>query len=340
MDTLQEIVARFGPYVAVLAGLFVAALANGTETGIYRLNRIRLRLRAAAGDRRAKILLGLLGDVRGLIIVCLIVYNAGVYLATAVVTMLVADAGWSEGPVGIEVLTTLILTPIFFVFADVTPKNVFTFEADRWMYGLARLVRGAYRLLCGIGLVPTLKGFSTLVLRLARGRRATGANPFYARQRLRAFLREGAAEGVITGYQDELVEKVLALHERQVRDVMIPLGRVTAVHAGIDRTAFIEQLRRHSYSRLPVWEGRRDRIIGIVHIYDVLGAEEEPLDLRRVMIQKVVRLPAATAVGQAMLRMRRRRAGMAVVEDDRGRAVGIVTIKDLVEEIVGELAVW
>ncbi|MGB2998688.1 MAG: CNNM domain-containing protein, partial [Phycisphaerae bacterium] len=83
MDTLQKIVVRFGPYVVVLAGLFVAALANGTETGIYRLNRIRLRLRAAAGDRRAKILLGLLGDVRGLIIVCLIVYNAGVYLATA-----------------------------------------------------------------------------------------------------------------------------------------------------------------------------------------------------------------------------------------------------------------
>jgi magnesium and cobalt transporter len=136
------------------------------------------------------------------------------------------------------------------------------------------------------------------------------------------------------------VEKVLALRERQVRDVMIPLARVTAVEAGIDRERFVEQLRAHSYSRLPVWEGRKDHIVGIVHINDVLGAEAGPFDLRRVMTRQVVEVPPEMPVGQAMFRMRAERSAMAVVRNTRGRAVGIITIKDLVEEIVGELAAW
>jgi CBS domain containing-hemolysin-like protein len=202
------------------------------------------------------------------------------------------------------------------------------------------VLRSGYVVLRAVGLVPALKGASTLVLRIAHGREGARANPFHPRQRLRAFLREGAAEGVITGYQDELVEKVLALRERQVRDVMIPLARVTAVEAGIDRERFVEQLRAHSYSRLPVWEGRKDHIVGIVHINDVLGAEAGPFDLRRVMTGQVVEVPPEMPVGQAMFRMRAERSAMAVVRNTRGRAVGIITIKDLVEEIVGELAAW
>ena len=340
METLRMFLVRFGPYVAALAGMLVAAVANGMETGIYRLNRIRLRLRAEAGDRRARALVGLLGDVRGLIIVCLVGCNVGMYVTTAFVTTLVESAGWAESPVGVEVLATMLLAPIFFVFTDVTPKSIFTYEADRWMYRLAGLLRGGYVVLRAVGLMPALKGTSTLVLRIAHGREGARANPFHPRQRLRAFLREGAAEGVITGYQDELVEKVLALRERQVRDVMIPLARVTAVEAGIDRERFVEQLRAHSYSRLPVWEERKDRIVGIVHVNDVLGAEGGPFDLGRVMTRQVVEVPPEMPVGQAMFRMRAARAAMAVVRNPRGRAVGIITIKDLVEEIVGELAAW
>jgi len=340
METFRMLLVRFGPYLAALAGILLAAVANGMETGIYRLNRIRVRLRAEAGDRRARFLVGLLGDVRGLIVVCLVGYNVGVYVTTAFVTTLVEGAGWSESPVGVEILATMLLAPIFFVFTDVTPKSIFTYEADRWMYRLAGLLRAGYVMLRSVGLVPALKGTSTLVLRIARGREGARANPFHPRQRLRAFLREGAAEGVITGYQDELVEKVLALRERQVRDVMIPLARVTAVQAGIDRDRFVEQLRAHSYSRLPVWEERKDHIVGIVHVNDVLGAEGGPFDLARVMTRELVEVPPEMPVGQAMFRMRAARAAMAVVRNPRGRAVGIITIKDLVEEIVGELAVW
>jgi len=338
MDGIPETFWWWGPAIGLaVAGLLVAALANGVETGLYRLNRIRLRLRAASGDRRAKVLLALLSDLRGLIIVCLVTYNGGAYLATVMVTMCVSAAGWVEGAARVEVLTTAILTPIFFVFADVVPKSIVAYAADSWTQRMAGALRWAYRLLYGIGLVPALKGLSALVLWIAR--QPEGANPFHPRQRLRAFLREGAAEGAISGYQDELAEKVLTLREKTVGQVMIPLAHAASVPVDIGRDPFIEELRRHSYSRLPVWEGRKENVVGIVRINDVL-AGAGAFDLRAVMSRDVLAVPSDMPVGQAMFRMRKVRAPMAVVQDASGRTVGMMTIKDLVEEIVGELAAW
>ncbi len=340
MNAVLELLDPWGLYLLALVGMAVAALANGMETGLYRVNRIRLRLRGEQDDHRAAALLALLKDLRGTIIVCLVGYNGGVYLTTIVVTTLVAASGWVGTAAGVEVLATAILTPLFFVFTDVTPKSIFAVEADRWTYPLAHPMRWAYALLRGVGLVPALKGVSNLVLRIAKACGAEAANPFTPRQRLRAVIREGVAEGVITDYQDELVEKVLGLRERPVRQVMIHMRYVAAVPANVSRQRFSRELCRHSYTRLPVYEKHRDNIVGIVRINDVLAEGGQAFDLSRVMSRDVVTVPPEMTVSAAMFRMRGARAAMAVVQDTRGRAVGIITIKDLVEEIVGELAAW
>jgi CBS domain containing-hemolysin-like protein len=340
IDHLLDIAARWWPWLAMLAGFLIAALANGIETGLYRLNRIRLRLRAESGDRRAQTLRVLLRDLRGMIIVCLLGTNAGAFLATAVATTMVASSGWVESSAGVEILTMLILTPLLFVFADVAPKSIFTAEADHWLYPMARPLQIAYLALKKIGVVPALHGLSNLVLHVAKRAGVEAAEPFTPRQRLRAVLSESAAEGVITGYQHELVDRVLGLRERLVRDVMIPMGRVASVPVDITRAQFVEELRKHSFSRLPVWESRRENIVGIVHINDVLAAKGDSMDLAILMHHEVVIVPPDMPVGQAMFRLRQSRAAMAIVRDERGRVVGIITIKDLVEEIVGELAAW
>ena len=335
MDALADILARYGLYLAAVAGLAISFVASAVETGSYRLNRIRLRLRADGGDHRAATLLRLLGDLPGLIISILIVNNVGNYLLTAAVTALVA--GWvAGGDVAVQLTATAVATPLLFVFCEVLPKNVFAFAPGERMCRLARPIRAVYWGLYAVGLVPVLKGISTLVLRIARRRGA--ASPFTPRQRLRALIREGLAEGVITGYQDELAEKVLALRDRTVGDVMIAMRHVAAVPVDVTEARFARELERHSYSRLPVYEKHRGNVVGIVHINDVLA--RDGFDVAAAMHRDVVRLPAATTVAAAMVRMRRARAAMAVVADDRDRAVGIVTIKDLVEEIVGDLAAW
>jgi len=339
MDAVFDILGSTWLWAGAFLGLLIAALANGIETGLYRLNRIRLRLRAESGDRRAKTLLGLLADLRGMIIVCLLGTNAGAYLATALGTLLVASAGWVRSPEAVEVLTTAIVAPILFVFADVVPKSLFAAEADHWMYPLARPLRAAYVAMSRCGVVPALNGISNAILHVIR-RGEAAADPFHPRERLRAILREGAAEGVISGYQHELAGKVLGLREQLVHAVMIPIGRVAAAAADIDRERFLAELRRHSFSRLPVYEGRRENVVGIVRILDVLAAGDQPLDLAGLMTRDFVSVPPDMTVAQALLRLRKARAAMAVVRDDKGRAVGMITVKDLVEEVVGELAEW
>jgi CBS domain containing-hemolysin-like protein len=340
MLALEHILDEYGPLLLVLGGVFLAALFNGMETGLYRVNRLRLHLRVDAGHRAASRLVRLLGDMRGTICACLVACNVGMYLATDAVTRMIAGAGWSNDEFTIELLTTVIMTPVFFVFADVLPKSLFAVEADRWTYRVSRILASAYWLLTAVGLIPALKGLSSIILRVVRGREAAAANPFDERQRLRAFLREGAAEGVISGYQEELIDKILALRQTRVRQVMIPLSRAAAVPVDIDSRRFIEELRKHSFSRLPVWEGRPDAIVGIIRVDAVLATEAKALDLRNLMSRELLTLGPETPVSQALIQMQRRRAAMAIVQDSRGRALGVLTMKDLVEEIVGELAAW
>jgi putative hemolysin len=340
IDTFLSFIADTWPWILAVAGFLLAAVGAGVETGLYRLNRIRLRLRAEGGDRRAAILVSLLRDLRGMIIVCLVWTNVGTFMVTAAGSTLMATVGLSLNPFAREVLTTLVLAMILFVFAEVAPKSIFTAEADHWLYPMARPLKMAYLVLRGTGIVPALSAVSNLVLKIARRAGLPPAEPFTPRQRLRAVLSEGAAEGIISGYQHELVDRVLGLRERLVRDAMIPLGRVAAVSVGISRAAFLDELRQHSYSRLPVWEGRRDNIIGIVHINDVLAETGEAMNLATLVQRQFVVVTPEMPIGHALFRMREFRAAMAIVRDDKGRTIGILTIKDLVEEIVGELAAW
>jgi putative hemolysin len=337
MNGTTDILVMIALYAALAAGMAVSFMASAVETGSYRLNRIRLRVRADAGDRRAATLLALLADLPGLVIAILIVNNAANYLVTAGTTTLLSDQALGLSDMMVQLAATAIVTPVLFVFCELLPKYLFAAEPERFMSPLAGTVRGTYRLLYGLGLVPALKGVSRIVMRIAGKRRA---EPFTPRQRLRAVLGEGAAEGVISGYQHELVGRVLGMREQLVSGVMIPIGSVASVPLDITRPRFVEELRRHSYSRLPVWEGSREHVVGIVHINDVLAVKGDSMDLPALMRRDFVVVSPDTPVGQAMLGLRKARAAMAVVRDPQGRAVGIITVKDLVEEIVGELAAW
>jgi len=211
MNSAADIPGLIALGAALAAGLATSFMASAVETGSYRLNRIRLRVRADGGDRRAATLLALLADLPGLVIAILIVNNAANYLVTAGTTILLAEQAPGLSDLMVQLAATAIVTPVLFVFCELLPKYLFAADPERFMSPLAGTVRGTYRLLYGLGLVPALKGVSRVVMRIAHKRRA---EPFTPRQRLRAILGEGAAEGVISGYQRELVDRVLSLREQ------------------------------------------------------------------------------------------------------------------------------
>ncbi|HUW82776.1 MAG TPA: CNNM domain-containing protein [Phycisphaerae bacterium] len=322
----------------ILAVACVAASGfySGSETGAYCINRIRLRLRADTGDRRAVTLRRLLADEQGLLVSVLIGTNLSNYLTTVCVAYIFTTHYYAEGRA--ELYTTLIVAPVIFVFGEVLPKNLYQRHADRLVRGSTWPLVGSYFVCRALGLIGVLKRISRIVIRAFSPLEADRTELVHPRQEVVALLREGLGHGVLSEQQSLSVERVMRLQHVRVGHVMIPRSRTAVVQLDASRERMLEQIGQHEFSRLPVCTSDPRRIVGILNIYDVLQAD--PQATVEQLMRPPLRVRLEESVMGCLVRMQRARQPMAVVEIGDGRAVGIVTIKDLVEEIVGELAAW
>jgi putative hemolysin len=322
----------------VLAILCVLASGfySGSETGIYCLNRIRLRLRAEAGHRPARLLQGLLADEQGVVVSALIGTNLFNYLATVCVAHLFTSY-YSLGTKA-EIYTTLAVAPTLFVFGEVLPKNLFQRHADRLTLVVAGPLTFTHLVYRAFGLVGVLKRLASAVVRRLHGPAAASDELLHPRQEMVSLLREGVGEGVLSEQQSQTLERVLRLEDMRIGDVMIPRARVAGVGLAADRREFLELIARHPYSRMPVYRVDPRRVVGLLNVYDVLQDQDEAPLAR--WVRPVLRVRPDEPVMKCLFQMQRAHQPMAVVEGGDGRALGIVTMKDLVEELVGELAAW
>jgi len=175
------------------------------------------------------------------------------------------------------------------------------------------------------------------VLRFIDPSRAMAERNLLPRARMLQVLREGAERGGLTTLQREAMERVMQLSGVRTARVMVPLRRAAIIPDAISRDDLLRIARMAHFSRLPVYRGRPDNIVGVVSVYDVLTDDQRPVSEH---IREIVRLNASDTVSHALRRLQRRREVMAAVCDSRDRCVGILTIKDLVEEITGELEAW
>lgn len=326
--------------IAVIAvALFFSGFFSGSETGIYCVNRVRLRVRSQQKQQDAVILDSLLGDELGILTTTLIGTNLMNYIATVgLAVMLVHLAQMSDKQA--EIYTTLILTPLVFVFGEVLPKNLFRREAERWMGPTARGLAVANRIFRGMGAVGVLKAISrhTMTkLNLVKHEDRLD-NPFHPRQEVAALLREGVAVGILSDEQIRIADRVLNLSQVPVGTAMVQKSSVVSIRLADTRQAVLRTIRSCSHSRLAVVGDDPRKIVGVLNVIRFLAdgqGQSTEESMRPILV-----LEPSLAVSAALLRMRRARRAFAVVEDHWGNALGIVTLKDLVEEIVGELSAW
>lgn len=316
---------------SAVVATFCAAIVAGFENGVYALSHIRLRYRLSIQDPRAIVLQKLLDEPQRLISGILLTQNTAVYFSTAIVTSLLQGLGVKRAPV----VSTLLLAVVFFIVVEAVPKTVFRRAADTLVYVLARpvtLVLTVFR----PGEVA-LRAVTGIVKRLAKG--ADGIfDPSFTRERLAFYLREGHSEGILSEYQVKLTNNILRGQKATVGRAMVALESVPAVSSDATLEEFAETARRNRFSRYPVYEGAKDNIIGVVNIYDSLVDAKNSGSIRGV-IRHPVHFAADVHVTEAIRVMSEERQPMAVVTDGR-RAIGIVTLKDCLEEIVGELYAW
>ena len=327
--------------LAVVALLLaMEAFYSGSETGIYSINRLRLQLLADEGKRTALIWRKLLTDPTGLIIVTLI----GTNVCVSVVTNLVTGLYFQAGNAGMaEFYATITLTPIIFVFGEVIPKNLFTRLADRFCYRVAWPLQASSWLFRGTGLVHLLKGISFVAIRMTGGGKRGKDQVRSRRREMTGLLADVTAEGLLSGTQNELARRVLAMEDLTLDAAVIPLENVAMVADDGTAEQIIETIRGNKYRRLPVYHEHREQIAGVLNVYDYLwqrdAADGKPPSPKSLMTPPIM-LAQHMTVSTALVRLQRAKRSMAVVTDDRGGAVGIITMKDLVEQIIGELEQW
>jgi len=316
--------------------LLASGFYSGTEMGLYCVNRLRIRLQAEQARKTPmRMLMDLTQRRQETVLAILLGTNLANYLLTVSGSRLIIDA-FSIPADRAGFAIAAILAPLVFVFGDVVPKNWFQVDADRLMARSAVLLRGSVLLFRFTGVLWLLHALTRLVVRLT-GHDA-GDRWASPRAEVIGLLREGGAHGALTVEQTAIIERVMNLSDVRVSTIMVPRERVTTVPVDADRRLFERIIRGNKYSRLPVVGRDRKNIVGILNVHDAL------MDWRDNAIERCMRTPITIGAGEsaanALVRLQRAERTMAIVTDPRRGCVGIVTLKDVVEEIFGELPAW
>jgi CBS domain containing-hemolysin-like protein len=306
--------------------LFVQGLFSGSEIAIVGSDRLLLCSRADAGDKSAIRVLSLLEHPTQLVGTCLI----GTNTATITGATLVAHALGRFGQVP-ELLVVAVYTPLTIVFAEMVPKSVFHQNATTIAPIVARPI-AALSVLVRPALWAVEQATRLILMVLG----VHGAQVHAVRREDIQLLLDSATTTDIHDEEKEMILRVFDFSETQVMDTMVPLIEVVAVSETASCAEARAAMVEHGFSRLPVFRKRIDRIVGMVMHSDLLFTPDDTLPVGRLM-HEVMFVPETKRVDELFVDLRRKRARIAVAVDEYGGAVGLISMEDILEEIVGDI---
>ena len=298
----------------------------GTEIALMGADRLVLRARAAEGDPAAARVLAVLAKPTHVVSTCL----AGVAVASVAGTTILAIllARITDSP---TLWVAAVYPPITVTFCELIPKSLFhqyaTLLAPRLVVpviAMSTVLRPVLWVTEGV-----TRGLSRL---FGMGE---GDSQQVRREDIQLLL-DNSPTGDIHAEEREMIQRVFGFSEKTVRDAMVPLIEVVAVPETATVAEATAASAEHGFSRLPVFRKRVDRIVGVVMHSDLLFAADAALPVGSVM-HDVVYVPETKSVDQLFLELRRRRQRLAVVVDEYGGAVGVISIEDILEELVGDI---
>jgi putative hemolysin len=322
--------------------LFLSGVFAGSETGMYQLSSLRLR----HGIEKKKISFVLLGkavkDRSTLLLSMLIGTNLTHYIITSIVTVLFLKSYTSENQA--ELITTLVTAPILFIFAELLPKSFFYLRADSLMPPLGPLLYLSHKVLCFSGIVSLLKLISNSLSHLvgitipSKTLIDTSNRPH-----IKSIFKEMEEEGFFSHVQKDIINRLAKIPEVTVGSIMTPMEKIETIDLHSDKTSLLTKLKTSGYTRLLVYDLQITNIIGRINIYEALESLETFTDLSS-FVKPIRKLNTETDVISAIKIMRREKLRILLVikitRSGKEIPVGIVTMKDLAEEFLGELVEW
>ena len=313
--------------VVVFILLLLSVFFSSAETALSMSNKVRLKALMEAGDKRAKTALKVLDDYSSMLSAILIGNNLVNLYASSIVTALAMKLGLNTG------LATLLLTVMVLLFCEIIPKNISAIKSESLALAFAGIINFVMKILTPI--IFLVNGFGNIFLKIIK--LDASEHESMTESELRTYVDESHKDGVIETDEKEMIINVFNFGDTVAKDVMIP--RVDMVTLDEDSTLdeVREKFRENMYTRFPVCEQGVDNIIGFINIKDFIRFDDsEDFDLHKILRKPFFTLEYRKTA-DLLSDMRKERVTLAFVLNEYGGCEGMVTIEDLLEEIVGEI---
>jgi len=318
--------------VALVALLLLSGFFSGSEAAFLSLGKLRLRHRIEQGESRA-------------IHIAKMLENLERFLGTILVGNTLANVALSAVATGIAIrhfgpttgvtIATVAVTIALLIVGELAPKTVAANRPRRFAYAVIYPLRGVTAILRPV--VAVVRTLAWPLIRLA-GVRGTTVGPLVTEEDLKMMFHVGQEEGVLEEHEKRMLRSVIEFEDTMVKEVMVPRLDIVAIPEDATFEQVVEIAIAKGYSRMPVYSEDLDHIVGIAHVKELLAVVNDK-DLIRLpdMVRKPYFVPETMKIGRLLREFQLRKIHIAVVVDEFGAVAGLVTLEDLVEEIVGEI---
>lgn len=310
----------------------LSALFSMSETAFLSVNKIRVRTLAEENNKKAKIVDALLENQDRLLSSILVGNNLVNIAASSLTTSFVISLFGNEGT-GVAVATGFV-TLMILIFGEITPKSLATKNAESIAFGICRFIK--FMTIICTPVVFVLNIISGVFIHLLGGDMNNG--PTMTEEDLKTIVTVSHEEGVLEDEEKEMIHNVFAFGETEIKEIMTPRIHVVSVADDVSYNDLMKTFKESQFSRIPVHSDSYDEIIGVLHIKDLMLSKvvKSKFDVKEFMRETFV-VYEFNQISDVFEAMRKEHVSLAIVLDEYGVMSGIVTLEDIVEEIVGEI---
>jgi CBS domain containing-hemolysin-like protein len=329
-------------FLVLLNGFFVAA-----EFAMVRVRGSQIEIKAKSGSGVAKVARGILHNLDGYLaatqlgitIASLALGVVGEEVATNIVIrgFMAVGINLSSGFItASHILAFTFITVLHIVFGELAPKSIAIQKSIRTVLAVSLPLR--FFFVFFKPLIWLLNGFANFILKLLGINTLEGGEAHHSSEELQYLLEQGKESGALDSNEHELIQNVFDFNERVVKNIMVPRTKISGIDISSSKQELLDLIITEGYSRMPVYDDVIDKIIGIVHAKDILPllARNEEIVLKDI-IRKPYFIPETKKINDLMAELQQKRIQIAIVLDEFGGTAGMVTLEDIVEELVGEI---
>ena len=315
--------------IVLIILLFGSAFFSSAETALTTVNKIKMRSLAEEGDKKAKMVIQITDNSSKMLSAILIGNNIVNLSASALTTTIAYNLGGSAVAIATGIITVLIL-----IFGEITPKTIATINADKISLSYAYPIRFIMIILTPVSII--VNALSRVILFLLRVDPNAKLNTMTENE-LRTIVDVSHEDGVIEEEEKEMIYNVFDLGDAKAKDVMVPRVNVTFADVESSYSELLDIFREDKFTRLPVYEETTDNVIGTINMKDLLLYENTKDFHIRDILREAYFTHEHKSISELLVEMRQAALNIAIVLDEYGETAGLITLEDILEEIVGEI---